>query len=90
MQLNNMKKIERIAKQFNKINRLSKIIIKYGFFTFFALFLLGALTILMYQTVFYSNSYIYYLGTQIVKTSFTIPAEVIIGGLVIDFIAEKG
>jgi len=38
MQLNNMKKIERIAKQFNKINRLSKIIIKYGFFTFFALF----------------------------------------------------
>jgi len=31
MQLNNMKKIERIAKQFNKINRLSKIIIKYGF-----------------------------------------------------------
>ncbi|GAE89103.1 hypothetical protein [Acetivibrio straminisolvens] len=90
MQLNNMKKIEKIAKEFNKINRLSKLIIKYGFFTFIAMFLLGALTILMYQTVLYSNDYTYYLGTLIVKTSFTILAEAVIGGLVIDFITAKG
>ncbi|HOM02813.1 MAG TPA: hypothetical protein PLH43_08305 [Acetivibrio sp.] len=90
MQINKMKKIEKIAKEFNKLNRLSKLIIKYGIFTFIGLFLLGAVTIVMYQTVFYSNDYTYYLGTLIVKTSFTILAEAIIGGLVIDFATGKG
>lgn len=90
MQLNNMKKIEKIAKEFNKINHLSKLIIKYGIGAFIALFLVGALIILLYQTIFYSNDYTYYLGTLIVKTSFTILAEAIIGGLIIDFVASKG
>jgi len=87
MQSNNFKNIEKIAEKFNKMNRLSRLIIRYGTLAFMLMFFLGTLTMLVYKTIPSFNDYTYYLGTQIIKMSFSVFAEAIIGGLLIDFFA---
>ncbi|NLP14319.1 MAG: hypothetical protein GX383_07620 [Clostridium sp.] len=90
MQSNNFKKIEKITEKFNKMNRLSRLIIKYGTQAFMLMFFLGILTILLYKTIPGFNDYTFYLGTQIIKISFSVFAQAVIGGLLIDFFAGNG
>jgi len=89
MQSNNFKNIEKITEKFNKMNHLSRLIIKYGTQVFMLMFFLGALTVLLYKTILTANDYAFYLGTQIIKMSFSVFAESIIGSILIDFFAAN-
>lgn len=89
MQSNLTKGIERIFTSFDSLNSLTKTMIKYGIQTFFALFALGVFLVAYTHTSLNGDSYFEFIATSIVKSSFTILAEVIIGGLIIDFIFKK-
>lgn len=89
MQTNIGKNIEKIAQELSKINKLSKSIIKYGTQASLALLSLGTLIIILNQTLLSYDAYLKFVGTLIIKNSFIILAEAIIGGLLIDFITKR-
>jgi hypothetical protein len=89
MQSKNGKNIEKIAKEFNNINSFSKSLIKYGTKISLLLLVLGTLTIILNKTVLNYDDYIEFIGITVIKNSSVILAEVIIGGLLIDFITKK-
>jgi hypothetical protein len=83
------KNIEKIYTAFNKMDKLPKALIKYGCYVFLALFLIGNIMVLFNNTVLSYDSYFDLVSKSIVKTSFSVVAEVIIGALVMDFIFKK-
>ncbi|NLD47296.1 MAG: hypothetical protein GX660_08855 [Clostridiaceae bacterium] len=89
MQTKNNKKIETIAKEFDKVNNFSKSLIKHGTQVSLLLLVLGTLIVLLNQTVLSYDDYVTFVGTSIIKNSFIILAEVIIGGLLIDYMTKK-
>lgn len=89
MQSNIAKKIKMIFLAFQKIQKLPKLIIKYGSHVFFALFALGTFLVAHNVIAQKFDPYIEFLGLSIVRTSFIILAEVIIGGLLIDYAIKK-
>lgn len=90
MESNIFKNIEKIAQEFNKVNRFSRLIIKHGTQVSLALLFIGTLAVFLYQTLLNVNDYTYFIGTQIIRTSFIILAEAIIGGLLIDYVTKRG
>lgn len=89
LQQNLIKNLEKVLKAFGKMEKLPKALIKYGCFIFLGLFLSGTVMVLLNYTVLTWNSYFDLVSKSLVKTSFTIGAEAIIGGLVLDFIFKK-
>lgn len=89
MQRNLIKNLEKVMNAFAKMEKLPKALIKYGCFIFLGLFLIGTLMVLMNYTVLTYSSYFDFVSKAIVKTSFTIGAEAIIGGLVLDFVFKR-
>lgn len=89
MQSNITKGIERIFTSFDSLNSLTKTMLKYGTQAFLALFALGALLVAYNHTSLNFDSYFEFIATSMVKSSFIILAEVIIGGLLIDFMFKK-
>lgn len=89
MQTKNDKKIEKIAEEFGKVNNFSKSLIKHGTQVSLILLVLGTLVITMNQSVLNYDDYVEFIGTMIIRNSFVILAEVIIGGLLIDYITKK-
>lgn len=89
MQSNNSKKIEKIFTAFGKIGKYPKAIIKYGTQVFLALFATGTFLVVMNRIVYNFDPYFEFVATSLIKASFTIFAEVIIGGLIIDYVFRK-
>lgn len=89
MQSNLTKKIEKIFTAFNNMDKFPKAIIKHGLKFFLFLFAVGTLIITYNHTMMDYSSYLEFIGTSVVKSSFIILAEVVIGGLVIDFVFKK-
>ena len=84
-----VKSIQKIFSAFDKIDNIPKKLIKYGMFVFLAIFALGTLLVVVYHTSNNPNSYFEFLANSIVKSSFIILAEAVIGGLVMDFAFKK-
>ena len=87
-----IKRSNEIIKKFaalNDIDKISKAIIKYGSMFFMILLALGTLLIVLNNSVLEYDSYLDFVAKSIVKISFSILAEVIIGALAIDFIMGK-
>lgn len=89
MQSNLAKNIEKIRTAFSKMGNLPKALIKYGSYVFLALFLVGTILVLLNNTLLPYNSYFDMVSKAIVTTSFTLAAEAIIGGLVMDFVFKR-
>jgi len=89
MQSNLIKNIEKILTAFSKMGKLPKALIKYGSYVFFGLFTVGTILVLLNNTLLPYNSYFDMVSKAIVITSFTLVAEAIIGGLVMDFVFKK-
>ena len=89
MQSNLTKNIERIYTAFNKLEKLPKALIKYGCYVFLALFIIGNVMVLLNNAVLPYDSYFDLVSKSIVKISFSIAAEVIIGALIMDFMFKK-
>lgn len=89
MQTDKTKKIEKILTVFTKIDKLPMAIIKYGTHISLLLLAFGTLIIVYNQTIVNFDVYLSFVARCIIKTSFTILAESIIGGLLIDFVFKK-
>jgi hypothetical protein len=89
MQSNIIKGIEKIFIQFDKLDRVPKALLKYGSQVFLALFALGTLLVFLNRNLLGYDSYFEFIALNIVKSSFTIFAEVVIGALAMDFIFNK-
>ena len=84
-----IKNIEKIRTAFGKVGKLPKALIKYGCYVFFGLFTIGAILVLLNNTILPYNTYYDMVSKAIVTTSFTLAAEAIIGGIIMDFVYKK-
>lgn len=89
MQSNIAKSIKRIISQFVKLERIPKALLKYGSQVFLALLAIGTLLVILSRSVLGYDSYFEFVALNIVKSSFTVFAEVVIGALVMDFVFKK-
>lgn len=89
MQTNLIKNIEKILTAFSGMGKMPKALIKYGCYVFFGFFTIGTVLVLLNNTLLPYNSYFDMVSKAIVLTSFTLAAEAIIGGLVMDFVLKK-
>lgn len=83
------KNLKKILMELSKLGNFSKAIIKHGTQIFLGILALGTLLIVLNHTVLNYNMYYEFLATSIIKTSFILFAEAVIGGLVIDFIIKR-
>jgi hypothetical protein len=89
MQSNLSKKIEKIFTAFDKIEKFPRAIIKYGVIVFLVIFGLSTGLVVFNHTVNNLDPYIEFVALYLVKTSFIILAEAVIGGLIIDYVFKK-
>lgn len=89
MQTNLSKKVERIFNRFDQIGSLSKAIIKYGSLVFLLIFALGTVLVVFNREALNYNDYLEFIADSFIKSSFTIFAEAIIGGLLMDYFFRK-
>jgi hypothetical protein len=89
MQLNLTKKIRKILTAFSEINKIPKMIIKYGAIAFLLLFAFGTALVVYSHTKSSYDPYLEFIALSVVKSSFTVLAEAIIGGLLMDFVFKK-
>lgn len=89
MQFNLSQKLEKIAAAFSKIQKLPKALLKYGFMLFLIILSAGSIMALVNITVLNYNPFLDLVSKSLVKTSFSIAAEAIIGALIIDYVFKK-
>ncbi|NSW89984.1 MAG: hypothetical protein HPY74_04735 [Firmicutes bacterium] len=83
------KNIKKIVTELSKLNNHTKTAIKWGINIFLVFFALGTLLVVLNRIVFNYGSYIEFIATSIIKASFTILAEIIIGSLLVDYVFNK-
>ncbi len=89
MYFNMTKNIEKIKSEFNNLGKANKIIIKAGSIISFLLLILGALLIICNHYFLGTDTFIELIARTLVKNSFTILAEAVIGGLILDYLFKK-
>jgi len=89
VQSNLINKIQKIRSAFSKICKLPRALIKYGLFASLIIFIIGTVLVLLINTVLPYDSYFDMVSKELVKTSFTLAAESIIGGLIMDYVFSK-
>lgn len=89
MERNLSKNIQKIFTAFGNLNVNTKKFIKIGLRIFIALFAIGTIFLGVSHYVFHFDSYFSFIANSIVKSSFTILAEVIIGCLLVDYIFNR-
>lgn len=89
MHSNITEQIKKMYSAFGKLSKLPKALIKYGCYISLAVLTLGCILVLLNYIVLPFSSYLDLVSKTLVKTSFILAAESIIGGLVIDFLFRK-
>jgi len=89
MERNLGKNIEKIFSAFRKIDNYPKAIIKYGAIAFLLLFAAGTGLVVFNHTRLGVDAYLEFVANSVIKNSFTVLAEVVIGGLLFDYIFKK-
>lgn len=80
--------IEKIIKEIDNMHQLPKNILKFGTAISFLLFL-GAAFVLGLNNIYFNNNTLMYNCIFLMKASSSIFAEVVISGLIIDFIIKN-
>ncbi len=89
MYLNLPKNLEKIQKELNSINKVSKSLIKYGSAFSLLILAVGSILLIVSGTTLNHDYYFDLTAKAMIKNSTTVFAEVIIGGLLIDYIFNK-
>ncbi|MCX8130222.1 MAG: hypothetical protein N3I35_09005 [Clostridia bacterium] len=83
------KGIQKIFTEFYRLNSFTKTVIKRGTQLCLLLLTLGTVMIFLNRVHFSYDSYYEFIATSVIKNSFIILAEVIVGGLLIDYVFNK-
>jgi len=81
--------IRRIKNAFGSMNNLSKALLNYGSYAFVILFIIGTVLVILNNTLLPYNFYFDFVSKELVKISFVLGAEVVIGSLVLDFLSKR-
>jgi hypothetical protein len=91
VQTDKTKNLEKIQSAFSKLDKNTKRVLKAGTILALVVLAAGTLLLLLNHTAFNYDPYIEYVSNSVIKASFTILAEVIIGSLLLDFVfCNKG
>lgn len=85
MEPKNINNKVKIITAFNNLNKYTKKALNIGIVLFLALFSLGTILVVINHTGDFS-SYKEFVATSVIKASFTVLAEVVIGVLLVDFV----
>lgn len=88
MNSNIIKNIKRVFSAFGKMEKMPKKLLRYGFIAAFLLFTAGTLMLFFNNMTLAYDNYINLTAKLLVKASVTITAEVLIGGLVLDYLCK--
>lgn len=88
-QTNHTRNIKKIKNAFNSIEKLPKTLLKYGILAFLIIFVTGNVLVILNNTILPYNSYFDMVSKELVKVSFIIGAEIVIGSLVMDFVFKR-
>lgn len=89
MQTNLVRKLQKIIFEFTKISNFPKAILKHGTRIFLLILAAATLLVIYHRTYLNYDPYIDFIAASIIKASFIIEAEVIIGALVIDYLFKN-
>ena len=84
-----VKNMEKIVLAFKKIEKVPKALMKYGCIVFLVLLTAGSVMALLNISVVEYSTYLDLVSKSLIKISFSIAAEAVIGGLVLDFVFKK-
>lgn len=79
-------RLERIIDKFTQLPLMPKRLFKLGFILFIVIFAAGTFFALGNRFIFSYNPDYEYIGSQLVKNSFTVLAEFVVGAVVMDFV----
>lgn len=82
------KRVEKILTALNKVNSHTSKVIKYGSLISLIMLTIGTVMII-YNSGNNFDPYFGFLAKSVISTSFTILAETIIGGLLLDYVFNK-
>lgn len=88
-QSNRTKNIEKLVSAFSKIQKIPKALIRYGIYAFLGIYVIGIVLVILNSTLLQYDPYLDMVSKEMVKTSFIIAAEAVIGGLVLDYASRK-
>lgn len=80
---------EKILQAFSKMQKIPKTLIRYGMYISTGILVTGMILVILSNTVLEFDPYMDMVSKEIVKTSFVIAAETIIGGLIMDYVFRK-
>lgn len=89
MHSNRQNTVEKLLTGLKGMNGLSKAIIYYGFLLALAVFAIGAAVAVFDRTLWANDPYTEFIAYQLIKTSFTLFAEAVIGGIVLDYFNKQ-
>lgn len=88
-QPNRTRNIKKFMNAFNSIDKLPKAFLKYGSLAFLVLFTIGTVLVILNHTILPYNHDFDMVSKELVKKSFIIGAEAVIGSLVMDFVFKR-
>lgn len=88
-QSNHTVKIEKIISSFNNMQKLPKSLIRSGVYISLVVYIIGTVLVILNSTLLQYDPYFDMVSKEIVKTSFILAAEAIIGSLVMDYVFRK-
>ncbi len=83
------RKIRKIMNAFGAMNNLSKALLNYGIYAFLMLFTIGTVLVILNHTILPYDFYFDFVSKELVKISFIVGAEVVIGSIVMDFVFKR-
>lgn len=83
------KSMKRVFTAFRGLDTMPRKVVKYGSILFVMMLVSGLGLLLLNSIVLSYSSYLDLIAKSIVKTSFQVAAEVIIGALILDFVFKK-
>jgi len=89
LQSNLAKQLDKILTAFSKLDKLPKALIKYGVYVSLAVLTIGCILVLLNYTILPYDSYFDMVSKKLVLTSFSLAAEAIIGGIVMDIVFRR-
>jgi len=82
--------LERILIKLTELSGIPKKLVKIGFILFILIFAAGTFIVVSNRYFFPYDSYYDFIGNQLVKNSFSVLAEFIVGAVGMDFVFGKG
>jgi len=88
-QSNRAYRVEKIISAFNRMHKLPRALFRFGAYMFLAIYITGAVLVILNNTLLPYDPYFDMVSKELVKTSFIVAAEVVIGSIVMDFVSKR-